>query len=266
MNKVSVPDDFRRLVPANASIAWQTNHRRHGREIVQIILNIHTMKTNDELRKDVMEQISWTPELRSVATEIGVAAKDGVITLTGTVDSYWKKVAAENAAQKVSGVKVVASDVIVKLAGGIMRTDTEIAQAVRNALRWNSAVDDDSVDVKVDGGWVSLSGQVDWRFQKDSIQRSVENLTGVVGVSNAITLKARPIDTKQIKGKITAAFHRSATLDAAAITIDATGATVNLKGRVRSWAEKKEAESIALAAPGVISVENQIDVDPAIFV
>jgi osmotically-inducible protein OsmY len=224
------------------------------------------MKTNEELRKDVMEQIGWTPELRSVATEIGVAAKDGVVTLSGIVDSYWKKVAAEQAAQKVSGVKVVASDVIVKITGLGMRTDTEIAQAIRNALRWNSIVDEEGIDVKVDGGWVYLTGEVEWRFQKDSIQRSVENLTGVSGVSNAITLKARPIDTKQIKGKIASAFHRSATLDAAAISIEASGTTVNLKGKVRSWAEKREAETIASAAPGVVTVDNYIEVDPTILV
>lgn len=112
------------------------------------------MKTNEELRNDVMEEIKWDPELRDVATEIGVAAKDGVITLSGTVDTYWKKISAEKAAQRVSGVRVVACDIDVKVAVIGKRTDTEVAEAVRNALRWNSAVNEEKIQVKVDNGWV----------------------------------------------------------------------------------------------------------------
>lgn len=223
------------------------------------------MKTNSELRKDVMEEISYTPELWSIAPEIGVAAKDGVVTLTGTVDSYWKKLTAEEAAQKVVGVKVVASDLEVKVQGVGKKTDTDIAEAVKNALRWNSSVDDDQIEVKVDNGWVYLTGKVDWPFQRDSARRSVENLVGVIGVSNNITLKPSPIDTKDIKSRISAAFHRSATIDSGAIRLETSDGTVTLRGTVRSWSEKKEAENIAWASPGVVKVQNQIEVDPMVF-
>lgn len=219
------------------------------------------MKTNEQLRKDVMEELKWNSELQSVATEIGVATKDGVVTLSGTVDSYRKKVAAEEAVQKVGGVKVVASDIEVKIPGLGKRNDTEIAEAVKNALRWNSTISDNEIDVKVDNGWVYLNGTVDWMFQKDSVQRNVEWLTGVTGVLNNIKLKSRTINTQSIKGKIAAAFHRSATVDSSTIRVETLGSKVILHGRVRSWAEKKEAERIALASPDVMSVENKIDVD-----
>jgi osmotically-inducible protein OsmY len=223
------------------------------------------MKTNDELRKDVMDEIKWNPELRSVATEIGVASKDGVITLTGMVDSYRKKISAEESAQKVAGVKVVASDIEVKVAGLGKKTDTDLAEAVKNALRWNSAVNEDQIEVKVDNGWVYLTGKVDWLFQKDSAQRSVDCLLGVTGVINSITLKPVAIDPKQIKTKISAAFHRSATVDSSSIQIEAENHKVTLYGKVRSWAEKKDAENIAWASPGVVTVENKIEIDTAVF-
>jgi osmotically-inducible protein OsmY len=224
------------------------------------------MKTNYELRKDVIDQISWTPQLRAIAAEFGVTAKDGVISITGVVDSYWKKVAVEKAAQQVSGVKVVASDVVVKVGVSGQRTDAEIAHAIRSALRWNSAIEDEDIDVKVDDGWVYLKGTVDWLSQKDSIQKVVENLKGVAGVSNTITLKSRSFDSSRIRNKIVAAFRRSATLNSASVRIDADGNKVRLKGRVRSWAEKKEAESIASAAPGVVNVDSEIEVDPSVLI
>jgi osmotically-inducible protein OsmY len=227
--------------------------------------SLNPMKTNYELRKDVMDEIRWTPQLRAIAAEFGVAAKDGVVTITGVVDSYWKKVAVEHAAQQVSGVKVVASDVEVRVGSSGKRTDNEIAHAVRSALRWSSALADEDVDVKVDDGWVYLQGKVDLRSQRDLIQNIVENLKGVTGVCNAIKLEPRRVDTGQLKGKIAAAFRRSATLDSAAVRIHTEGGKVSLKGMVRSWAEKKEAESIASAAPGVVTVDNEIEVDSAIL-
>ena len=132
------------------------------------------MKTNDELQKDVMAEIKWDPQLRDVHTQIGVSAKDGVVTLGGLVDTYSKKRAAEKATQRVKGVKVVASDIEVKVGLFGKRSDTEIAEAVKNALKWNSAVNDDKIEVKVDNGWVFLDGVVDWAFQKITAQRNVE--------------------------------------------------------------------------------------------
>lgn len=223
------------------------------------------MKTNEELRKDVMDEIKWDPELRNVATEIGVAAKDGVITLSGVVDTYWKKLSAEKAAQRVLGVRVVACDIEVKVGSIGKRTDTEIAEAVRNALRWNSAVNEDHIEVKVDNGWVYLDGQVDFEYEKRYAQESVEDLIGVKGVTNNISMKAKPIDTKGILHKITAAYHRSATIDSSSIKIETSGSKVTLRGKVRSWAEKKEAENIAWLAPGVMSVDNRIEIDIAVY-
>ena len=212
-----------------------------------------------------MEEIKWDPELRDVATEIGVAVSDGVVTLSGAVDTYWKKISAEKAAQRVAGVKVVACDVEVKVGSIGKRTDTEIAEAVRNALRWNSAVNEDKIEVKVDNGWVYLDGKVAWEYEKRNAQESVEDLVSVRGVTNNIVIETTPIDTKDIHRKIAAAYHRSATLDSSSIIIEPSDHKVTLRGKVRSWAEKKEAEKIAWAAPGVTSVDNRIEVDVEIF-
>ncbi|HEX6890387.1 MAG TPA: BON domain-containing protein [Chryseolinea sp.] len=222
------------------------------------------MKTNEELRKDVMDEIKWDPELRNVATEIGVAVKDGVVTLSGDVDTYWKKISAERAAQRVRGVRVVACDIEVKL-GSIVKTDTEIAEAVRNALGWNSAVIDDEIEVKVDNGWVYLEGKVAFEYEKRYAQECVEDLLGVRGVTNTISIKTKAIDTKDIQRKIAAAYHRRATIDSSSIKVDTMGGKVTLHGTVRSWAEKKEAESVAWTQPGVLSVDNKIEIETAVY-
>jgi osmotically-inducible protein OsmY len=222
------------------------------------------MKTNVELRNDVMDEIKSDPELSNVATDIGVAAKDGVITLSGVVDTYWKKISAEKAAQRVRGVRVVACDIEVKL-GAVGKTDTEIAEAVRNALGWNSAVIDDEIEVKVDNGWVYLEGKVAFAYEKRYAQECVEDLVGVKGVTNIITVKTKTVDTKDIQRKIAAAYHRRATIDSSAIRIDSLGGKVTLHGTVRSWAEKKEAESVAWTEPGVLSVDNKIEIDTEVY-
>lgn len=223
------------------------------------------MKTDDELQNDVMAEIRWDPQLIDVHTQIGVAAKDGVVTLSGLVDSYTKKTAAEHAAQRVHGVKVVASDLDVKIGMQAAKSDTAIAEAVKDALRWNTAVNEDKIEVKVEDGFVYLSGEVEWRYQKAYAERSVENLLGVRGVSNTIVVKSAVIDTHEIKDRIFKAFHRNATIDADALTLETAGKTIILRGKVKSWIEKEEAERIAWSSPGVRAVDNQIEINTEIF-
>lgn len=221
------------------------------------------MKTNDELQRDIIEEIKWDPQLQDVHTQVGVAVHDGVVTLTGAVDTYSKKLAAEKAAQRVHGTKVVACDIEVKFGALQTRTDTQIAEAVKDALRWNSAVNEEKVKVRVDDGWVYLEGIVDWDYQKTFVQNNVEGLLGVKGITNTIKINAsaKPVDTKEIKKKITAAFHRSAAIDSSAIQIDAVGNKITLKGKVKSWAEIAEAQRIAWSSPGVLTVDNQLEID-----
>lgn len=220
------------------------------------------MKTDSEIQKNVMEELKWKPFLK--ASEIGVAVKKGVVTLSGTVDTYRKKIEAEAAAKKVIGVKAVAEDIEVKLSSNGKRNDTDIAEAVLNALKWNSSVQDDKIKVKVEDGWVTLEGEAEWEYQKHSARYAVENLLGVVGLTNNIKIisKINPVDIKQ---KISSAFLRSATIDSERINVKTTGNVVTLNGKVRSYAEKKEAENVAWQAAGVNKVENNLEIDLAVF-
>lgn len=224
------------------------------------------MKTNEEIQKDVMQEIKWDPQLRTVATEVGISAKEGVVTLSGIVDTYAKKLAAEKAAQRVHGVKVVAVDIEVKPVKTGVKTDTEIAEAIKNALMWNSAVNEDRIEVKVDNGWVYLNGNVEWEYEKRTAESAIKNLLGVRGVTNNITIKSKFIDADEIKNKIAAAFSRNARLDANTIRVEVIGSNVSLKGTVRSWTEKEEAERIAWSSPGVLTVDNKIEIFNEVFV
>jgi len=221
------------------------------------------MKTGLEIQKDVIDEIKWEPFLN--ASEIGVAVNNGVVTLSGTVNTYSKKRAAEDAAKRVAGVKAVAEEIEVKLFATSVKNDTEIAQRITDSLKWQSAVQENKVKVTVEKGWVTLEGEVDWEFQKKAIKNIVSNLTGVKGIGNLITVKPS-VSAKDIKQKIAAAFHRSATIDSEKIQIDVHGNKAILSGKVRSWAEKKEAQNASWSAPGITFVENKLEIDTEVFV
>jgi osmotically-inducible protein OsmY len=217
------------------------------------------MKTESEIQKDVIEELKWDSVIKE--TEVGVIVKNDIVTLTGTVDSFSKKVAAEKAAMRVGGVKAVANDISVKLASTFERTDTDIAQAILNALKWRSSVPQDKIKVKVADGWVTLEGDVEWAYQKTSATNIVEELVGVRGVTNLIKIVSQSTTPKAVKDKITSAFFRNASLDASKIDVTVSGSTATLKGEVRSMAEKVDAENAAWAAPGINFVENKLVVD-----
>ena len=220
------------------------------------------MKTDHEILKDVQDELKWDPYLSS--SEIGVSVKDGIVTLTGFVDSYWKKLAAENAVKKVAGVTAVVQKIEVRLSESGKRKDTDIAEAIQSAFRWSVLVPKDKIKVKVENGWVTLEGDVEWEYQKNAARKAVEKLEGVAGVTNNIrvTPKAAPSEIKQ---KIKSALLRSASLDSDRINVSVDGSTVRLSGKVRSWAEKKEAEREAWLAPGVMRVENDIEIDTEVY-
>ena len=215
------------------------------------------MKTDAELKNDVLAELRWEP--RVSATDVGVIVKNGVVTLTGNVDSYAEKRAAEKATERLSGVLGVADEIEVRLPGSSERTDADIAGAALNALKWKYFVPHDHIKVVAQNGWITLDGEVEWQFQKNSAEDAVHDLMGVKGVLNHITIKPR-VSPEDIKGKIEAAFERKAQLDAKKITVSAYGGKVTLSGTVRSWAERNEAWWAAWAAPGVSEVVNNIKV------
>lgn len=215
------------------------------------------MKTDYEIKEDVLNELAWQPNIDE--TKIGVIVEDGIVTLSGVVDSYTKKLAAEKAAKAVKGVKAVALDIEVKYGTDYKKTDKEIAKAVVNALTWDTSVPEDKVSVKVEDGWVYLSGELKWFYQKDAAKKAVENLLGVKGVVNSIQIK-QSIEPTQIKERITKAFERSAEVHAKNVTVSVDGHTVKLRGTVNSIAEKDEAQRAAYLAPGVYEVKNELKV------
>lgn len=220
------------------------------------------MKTDTEIQKDVMNELDWEPFFK--ASDIGVAVKNGVVTLSGTVDSYLKKTTAEKAAKRVAGVKAVAEDIEVKYPSDSVKNDTEIAQAILNALKWNSAITEDKIKVKVEDGVVTLDGQLEWEFQRGVVVSEIESLWGVKRIINNISIK-NVVPLADLKQKIRSAFERSATVDAEKIRIETSGNKVTLKGDVRSWKERTDAEMAVWSAPGVYQVDNQLSVKSGVY-
>src|ERR1700675_2808091 len=215
-------------------------------------------RTDNSIREDVLRELNWDPTITS-ASDIAVAAKDGVVTLSGFVLTYWDKDAAEKAAKRVYGVKGVANDIGVKLFW--QRTDPEIARAAVRELESHVSIPADRIKVTVKDGWVTLEGTVDWEYQKSLAESAMKKLKGVSGVTNKIQVKPKA-SAPEVKSKIEEALRRSAQLDACRITVKIDGSTVKLYGSVSSWAERDEAERAAGSAPATTMVENHILVNP----
>jgi osmotically-inducible protein OsmY len=211
------------------------------------------------LQRNVLDELDWDPTVN--AAQIGVTVEDGIITLTGTVDSYADKIAAERATKRVLGVQGIANDLHVKLPQHTQRSDTDIVKAVLNALEWDIRIPRDRITVTVKDAWVTLEGEVEWNFERDEAVRVVRPLKGVVGVSNLITVKPR-VKSVDVRAKITEALKRNAEVDAQKVVVAVDGSKVTLSGTVRSFAERDDAEHAAWAAQGVAKVQNLIDVEP----
>jgi osmotically-inducible protein OsmY len=215
------------------------------------------MKSDIKIQEDVQAELRWQPFLQDSA--IGVAVKDGIVTLSGKVDAYSKKLAAENAAKKISGVKAIVEDIEVGIPSGTEKADKELAAAILNALKWHAAVLQDEIKISVENGIVKLEGEVDWAYQRNSAQSAIENLEGVRSIDNLITVKP-VVSGTDIQNKIRAAFLRSATVDAKNITAEVIDGRVTLKGFVRSLSEKEDAETAAWTAPGITRVNSQLEI------
>jgi osmotically-inducible protein OsmY len=216
------------------------------------------MKSNENLQKDVQDAIKYEPLLN--AAEIGVTVKDGVVTLTGSVDSYIKKSEAEDAAKNVAGVKAVVENIQVKFGNNDTFDDNEIATEVLNAFKWNWEVPNDEVKVKVENGWVTLQGELQWNYQKEAARKCVIRLVGVKGVIDDMKIKSVVQDNVE-KTTIEKALVRNWSIDNRDIDVKVSGSKVTLDGTVRSLYQKNEAGRIARNAPGVLTVENDLVID-----
>jgi osmotically-inducible protein OsmY len=215
------------------------------------------MKTDSELKKDVLAELAWDPVVPEA--RVGVSVNDGVVTLTGHLDSYSEKIAARRAVERVGEVKALAMEIDVIPLGVHQRSDTEIAAAVDHALSWNTSVPKERIKVTVEKGWVTLGGEVDWNFQRRAVERLVRPLKGVVGISDNIGIKTTAVPTN-LTNRIQDALVRQAMREAKRIEIATDGGVVTLSGQVHSWAERSAVEGATWSAPGVSRVNNLLTV------
>lgn len=221
-------------------------------------MNTFANKTDSELKVDILSELKYEPSIRE--TDIGVIVKEGAVTVNGTVDSYTHKWGAIAAVRRVHGVKAIADDLLVKIPGSSQKTDGEIALAAANQINWSTTIPNEMTKITVREGFITLEGELEWWYQKNAAENAVHHLTGVKGVVNLITIKAKP-DAVKIEGSMRSAFERNAILDAQKIHIETNGGNVTLRGDVRNYAEREEAERVAWAAQGVNSVDNMLTVD-----
>lgn len=215
------------------------------------------MKTDAQLKIDVTSELEWDPSIN--ATNVGVAVKDGVVTLTGHLDTYAEKHAIERAVQRVDGVWATAVELDVNLSPSHQRSDSEIALAAESAFKWHALIPAERIRVKVEKGWVTLTGEVEWEYQRRNAETAVRPLTGVVGVSNGITLKTQ-VAPANISNRIREALTRQAQREAKNIEVTVSGSTVTLKGKVHSWAERSAIQGAAWSAPGIAVVVNNLKI------
>jgi osmotically-inducible protein OsmY len=213
------------------------------------------MQSDTQLRSDVQAELDWDPAIRSAS--VGVAANDGVVTLTGHVASHAEKYAAERAAQRVKGVKALAIEITVKLPASDQRTDADIALAAERGLEWSALVPANRVKPLVEGGWITLDGEVDWEYQRKAAEKAVRNLMGVTGVSNQIKITPKVVPS-DVERRLRDALVRQASHEAEHIDITVSGSQINLRGKVHSWADFNAAQHAAWSAPGVTSVMNDL--------
>lgn len=214
-------------------------------------------KSDGQLQRDVLDELAWEPSVNHA--EIGVSVIDGVVTMSGFVSSYAEKIAAEKVARRVAGVRAIAEEIKVRFASDSKTADTEIAKRIADILAWDALVPDDKITIKVEHGWVTLGGIVDWHYQVDAARKAAGKISGVTGISNLVTVRQQPVAT-DIRDRILDAFKRQANLDAGGISVRAEGGEIVLAGRVKAWHERGIAERAAWSAPGVTRVEDNLTV------
>lgn len=217
------------------------------------------MKSDTQLHRDIVDELEWDPMIRE--KEIGVAVREGVVTLTGSVSSYAEKFAVERGIERIAGVKAVANELEVRLPSTSFRTDTDIAHKVVDALEWDILVPDQKLLARVSDGWVTLEGDVDWEYQKQAASRAVRNLTGVRGVRNLIRIAPGFVSPFDVSQKIKDALRRRADREASRITVTAESDVVTLRGTVPTFADRRAVKGAAWSAPGVKDVRDEIEVE-----